>query len=312
MYTDNFANNLLFFLLKPENEVDEGQLNRVEWEKIFYGVLSNIMTGIFTYGNMERPQIICTEKSFFHSSYVGAYEDGSTGVIVAPIVPVGKMNNWGTYSQFDVLLPDGNTVRKNANELVVGYTYNIPTIPDSLLCWKYAEILAELKISILNGIILSRRSAIIEVEDENMVNEVLTAFNRHRVGAPVTIAKSRRGGTSNNVMEFSNATTVTEYYDNVRDVLNEFLTVTGLSSLVNPNKKERLLDNEISSNEDIKNTLLTNRIENREDFIKAVNERYGTKWEVSVDENIIAMIDDLKQTLGGVEDGTAEDPRTED
>lgn len=312
MFVDNFANKLLFFILKPENDIEQGQLERSEWQYICYGVLSNILTGIFTYGNMERSRIRLVEKSYFHSSYVGAFNDDTTGVIVAPITPVGKMNNWGMYSSYDVLLPDGTTKRMSADELVVGYSYNIPTIPDSLLCWKFAEVLAELKVSIENGIILSRKSAMIEVDDENMVDEVLTAFNNHRVGAPVTIKKSRKGGTSTNVMEFTNPTTITSYYDNVRDVLNEFLTVTGLSSLVNPNKKERLLDNEISSNEDIKNTLLTNRIENREDFIKEVNDRFGTNWEVSVDPSILAQVEELQQMIGGVEDGTTENPRPED
>lgn len=302
MFVDNFANRLLFFILKPENEIEEGQLNRTEWQYIFYGVLSNIMTGIFTYENMERSRIRLVEKSYFHSSYVGAFNDDTAGVVVAPITPVGKMNNWGMYSRYDVLMPDGTTKQMSADDLVVGYSYNIPTIPDSLLCWKFAEVLAEIKISIENGIILSRKSAMIEVDDENMLEEVLTAFNNHRVGAPVTIKKSRKGGTSSNVMEFTSATTVTEFYDNVRDVLNEFLTVTGLSSLVNPNKKERLLDNEISSNEDIKNTLLTNRIENREDFIKEVNERFGTDWKVSVDPSILSQVEDLQNTIGGIMD----------
>lgn len=305
MFVDNFANRLLFFILKPENEIEEGQMERTEWQYIFYGVLSNIMTGIFTYGNMERARIRLVEKSYFHSSYVGAFNDDTAGVVVAPITPVGHMNNWGMYSRYDVLMPDGTTKQMNADDLVVGYSYNIPTIPDSLLCWKFAEVLAELKISIENGIILSRKSAMIEVDDENMLEEVLTAFNNHRVGAPVTIKKSRKGGTSTNVMEFTSATSVTEFYDNVRDVLNEFLTVTGLSSLVNPNKKERLLDNEISSNEDIKNTLLTNRIDNREDFIKEVNDRFGTDWKVSVDPSILAQVENLQDTIGGMMNGSA-------
>lgn len=303
----NIANKLLYFMLRPENGTDEGQIERLQWSHFFYGVFANVMTGIFTYENIERSRVRCIERSFFNSTYVVAFNDDSSGVIVAPAMPVGDMNSWGLYSEYDILMPDGRTVRKRADDVVVGYNYNIPTIPDSLLCWQFAELMAELKISIKNGIILSRKTAVMEVDDENMLNEVLTQFNQHTIGAPVIIKKNRKGATSSQVMEFTSPTTVTEYYDNVRDILNEFLTVTGLSSLVNPNKKERLLDSEISSNEDIKNTLLTNRIENREDFIQAINDKFGTDWKVSVDENIISMVEDLSETYGGDKDGSTDD-----
>ena len=94
-------------------------------------------------------------------------------------------------------------------------------------------------------------------------------------------------------MEFTQPTTVDDYYNGLRDVLNEFLTTTGLSSLVNPNKKERLITDEISSNDDIKNTLLSNRVDNRKAFIEGINDKFGTVYKVSVDDNIYKTVNNL-------------------
>ena len=125
----------------------------------------------------------------------------------------------------------------------------------------------------------------------------MTQFNSHRNGNPV-IVKKRREEDEYKTMEFTSPTKVDDYYNGLRDVLNEFLTTTGLSSLVNPNKKERLITDEISSNDDIKNTLLSNRIDNRVAFIDGINEKFGTNYKVSVDDNILKTINDLVERGG--------------
>lgn len=289
---DNIFTKMLFFVLQPTNEIEKSMIDRQKWLNIWYGVLSNIMTGIFTYTGIE-PQIVKRiNYAFFHSAYVCAYEDENTGIIVAPCEPVGEINDWGEYSSYNVVLPDGKRKNINKEDCVIGYNYYLPSICDSLMCYQFAESLSELKLSIQNSIILSRVTSMIEVPNENALNEVLTKFNNYSIGTPLIVAKKRE---DENFQAFSITPpeSVDKYYDGLRNVLNEFLTVTGLSSLVNPNKKERLLNNEISSNEDIKNTLLSNRIENREDFIRAVNEKFNTAWKVMIDERIFSMVDEL-------------------
>ena len=253
------------------------------------------MCGIFTYENIPRQLVRRINTSFFTSSYVCAYSDDKTGIAVAPCSPVGKLNNWGEYSAYDLILPDGKSKQLKLNDCVVGYNYDLPTISDSVLCYQFAEQIAELKVSIENAIILSRKTAIFEVPNENAFNEVLQEFNNHRTGNPVIVKKKREEDTYK-TLEFTQPTTVDEFYNGLRDVLNEFLTTTGLSSLVNPNKKERLITDEISSNDDIKNTLLSNRVDNRKAFIDNINEKFGTEYKVSVDDNIYKTVNDLVKT----------------
>lgn len=292
MFDITKLDNLMFFMLQPQNETDKAITNHLKWTTLWYGVLSNIMCGIFTYENVPRQLKKRINNAFFTSSYVCAYNDNELGIVVAPCSPVGSINNWGEYSSYDLILPNGQSKQLKLDDCVIGYNYDLPTISDSVLCYQFAEQIAELKVSIENAIILSRKTAIFEVPNENAFNEVLQEFNNHRTGNPV-IVKKKREEESYKTMEFTQPTTVDDYYNGLRDVLNEFLTTTGLSSLVNPNKKERLITDEISSNDDIKNTLLSNRVDNRKSFIAAINDKFGTDYKVSVDDNIYKTVNNL-------------------
>ena len=302
MFDITNMNNLLFFMLAPQNGIDKGITDNLKWTNIWYGVLSNIMSGIFTYDNIPKPLIKRLNTSFFTSSYVGAYEDDKLGIVVAPCTPIGKINNWGEYPSYDLILPSGKTKRVNIDDVVIGYNYDLPTVCDSVLCYEYAKQIAEIKISIDNAIILSRKTAMVEVPSENATNEVLTKFNNHSVGVPIIVSKSRPEEEFK-TLELANPNSIDDYYNGLRDILNEFLTTTGLSSLVNPNKKERLITDEISSNDDIKNTLLSNRITNRELFITSINEKFDTNWKVSVDDNIFKTVNNLVNNVNNYDKG---------
>lgn len=293
-------NKLLFFVLQPANETENALYDKNTWLYIWYGVFSNILTGIFDYENVSSVLRRRIDQSFFNSSYVCAFKDETENVIVAPCTPNGRLNAWNEYTSFFAIMPDGTEKQINSENAVIGYNYNISTICDSVLAWRYAQSVAELKVSIDNAIILSRKSAIIEVPDKNCLSEVLTQFNNHAIGNPVTVSVERPD-TEFKTLSFTPPETLSGFYDALRDVLNEFLTVTGLSSLVNPNKKERLITDEINSNDDIKNTLLANRIQNRKEFIANVNKKFGTDWKVDVDNKIIDTVNGIFNYVGGEE-----------
>jgi len=291
---DNFINKLMFFIA-PTNDLEESTLEKNRWLQIWYGVFSNIMCGIFTYSNMKNYVKRRINQSFLVSNYVVAfYDEELKDVVFAPCYPSGERNSWNEYTRYNMILPDGKerVLKRDSDKFVIGYNYDVPTINDNLICWQFATTISEIKLSIDNSIILSRFSHLIEVENENQVNEILDFISDQRIGKPFTIAK-KRVGTEHKTTNIAPPTSIIDYYDGLRDVLNEFLTVTGLSSLVNPNKKERMITTEITSNEDIKNTLLSNRIENRENFFNEVNEMFGTDYKCEIDEKIYSTVESL-------------------
>lgn len=46
-------NDLLFFVLQPTNGTEQALYDKERWKYIWYGVLSNILTGIFDYENVN-------------------------------------------------------------------------------------------------------------------------------------------------------------------------------------------------------------------------------------------------------------------
>ena len=290
----NFLQRMLYWIL-PTNQEEKSMIDKIKYFNIWYGVLSNIVSSIFDYENIDKTLRRRLDQSFFVSAYVCAFElDSVGGLVFAPCIPMGERNAWGEFTQYQAILPDGKFKQFDLkkDKFVIGYNYNIPTIADSVMVYQFADTLSEVEISIRNSIILSRKCNVIEVDNPNATDEVLSKFNSMQIGNPIVISKSRASEETKS-LNIDKPTIISEYFDGLRDILNEFLTVTGLSSLVNPNKKERLITDEISSNDDIKNTLLKNRIENRIEFIEKVNEVFDKDYKVQVNENIKETINDL-------------------
>jgi hypothetical protein len=299
----NFLQRMLYWIL-PTNQEEKSNIDRIKYFNIWYGVLSNIISSIFDYKNIDKTLRRRLDQSFFVSAYVCAFElDDVGGLVFAPCLPMGERNAWGEFTQYQAILPNGDFKQFNITDekFVIGYNYNIPTISDSVMVYQFAETLSEIEISIRNSIILSRKCTVIEVDNPNATDEVLSKFNSMQIGNPIIISKTRASEESKS-LNIDKPTIVSEYFDGLRDILNEFLTVTGLSSLVNPNKKERLITDEISSNDDIKNTLLKNRIENRIEFIENVNSVFGTDYKVDVNENIKETVNDLFNDVNNYND----------
>lgn len=286
MNTFNYGtlNNMLFYL-KPTNQTDKTLIDKSIWTDIYYRTLSNILMGLFEYENMSYTLTRRLNYSSFNSTYFGSFLLDNE-LIFAPLVPQGELNAWGEYSTYDAIMPNGERKLLNREDVVIGSNFYMPIICDSALCYEYAKDLAELKISIENAIVLSRKSAIIESDNSNEVDELLTQFNSHTLGNPVIIRKSRTNGNGNRTMAFGDMSDVSEYYEGFRNIITDFLTVTGLSSLVNPNKKERLIVAESEGNADIKNTLIQNRIDNRQYFIDEVNKKFNTDFKIRFNDKV--------------------------
>lgn len=284
-------------LLTPSNPTEEALQEKNKWLFNYFTMLSNVLIGTFEWQGMTYMQEKLINKASFFSSYWGAWEYNGQ-VIVTPLQPIGQVNAWGEYTGYNAIMVDGTTKRVTLDNLVLGQSTFLQTVPDSVVVWNFSELLAELKLTIKNTIILSRKSAYIRTPDENSVNTALRKYNNLCVGNPIVIEDKRQNSTLG-IMQFTDSKDVTDYYDNVRDVLNEFLTVTGLSALVNPNKKERLITDEVSSNNDIKGALLSNKIKNRQEFCNEVNEKFGTNWSVAISINATDNISEFANFMKG-------------
>lgn len=276
----SFVNNTLGN--NPISMTQDVKGKKIMYQTLFFGTLSSIVGNVFDYEGFEPIDEIDLKRCFLFSHYVG-YLDRLRKFV--PLSPAGIRNFYNEYTEFRSAVGDEQeefSVYSDKN--IVGFSRSFYTINDAYVCYIYACRLAELVISIDNAVIASRILNIF-VGNENQTLELNELFQRINLGYPYTI-KEEFNEDSARVLQLQQPTEINKFYDAYRDIINEFLMVEGLSSLVNPAKKERLLTDEISSNEDIKSTILMDKYQNRQAFLDKINTKYGTDYQVKFNLNM--------------------------
>lgn len=280
MFEFNFIDNS--FMLFPQNIGQDVAGNRAKYQIMLFGALSNVLGNIFDYENMENIDEIDLKRTFFYSHYVGFDEDLEKFI---PLVPAGAHNIYNEYTEFNSAIGD---VKKRFSVFdkytPVGYGRSFFTVSDAFLCWDYAGRLAEILVSI-DGSVLASRILNVFVGSENQANELKLIFEKLNCGIPAHIT-AEFNEENFKAVQLKEPQSVVYYYDAFRNILNEFLTVSGLSSLVNPSKKERLIVGETENNEDIKSTILFDKYQNRKTFLDKINSAFGHDYKVKFNVNV--------------------------
>lgn len=301
MYDFNFIENT--FLTFPHDEGQNSIAQTMKYQIELYGALSNVLGNIFDYENLDNIDEIDLKRTFFYSHYVGYDNDIKKFV---PLTPAGAQNIYNEYTAFYSAIGD---VKKKFNvfdkNTPVGYGRSFFTVSDAFLCWDYAGRLAEILISIDLSVLASRILNVF-VGSENQANELKLIYQKLNCGIPAHIT-AEFNEENFKALQLHEPHSIMEYYDAFRNILNEFLTVSGLSSLVNPSKKERLIVGETENNEDIKSTILFDKYQNRKKFLDTINETFGTNYTVTFNVNIENDIENLMsltgENKGGVDNG---------
>ena len=282
-----------FRFLKRNNPEEEQIFNTLNWNAIYFSFLSNICTGIFDFSNIQKDNEDLLIKSIFSFNYICALKSEDGNIIFCGANPVGNCNNYGLFSEFDVYLTH-KTIRKKVtdNDCIIGKINTISGVTYNDICIEFSTILTDIKTSIRSSILLSRITKVFEVDNDKEVNTILTEINQSiELGRPYIVKKKSLSNTTNNFIDFDIENT-NKYYDTFREVINEFLTLIGLKSLSAPNKKERLITDEVNSNEDIKSTILKMQYNNISNFINDVNKKFNLDIEVNINENIENIVDE--------------------
>lgn len=298
MNTFNFIDNNIFNMnmLNVGNDV---QFKKMKYTIELFGALSNVLGNMFDYEDMENIDEIDLKRTFFYAFYVGFDNDYEKFV---PLTPAGAKNIYNEYTDFVSAIGD---IKKKFSvfnpDTPVGYCRSFFTVSDAFLCYDYASRLAEVLISIDNSILASRILNVF-VGSENQENELKLIYEKLNCGIPTHITADFNDENFK-AIQLKEPQSAVYYYDVFRNILNEFLTVSGLSSLFNPSKKERLINSEVESNEDLRSTILFDKYQNRKKFLDKINERFGHNYKVKFNVNVS---DDFANILnkGGFDNGT--------
>lgn len=284
-------------LFRGRNEEERAIFDLINWDNIFYCFLSNVCNGIFNFENITKEEEDLLLTSIFKFNYIACYKNKNSNYIFCGATPLGEPNEYGLYKNYQLNLTNGNIKISSLNDnLIIGKLNTIVGVTYNDLCIEFSNLLSQNEKSILNSIILSRMTKVFTVENENDSEDLRTQINATlEIGKPYIIKK----GT------FSQGVTVTDisiedtvkYFDVFRELINQFLSLIGLTSLVAPNKKERLITDEIKSNDDIKSTILSRQFDNLKNFIEEVNEKTNRNIEISINEKIDKQVEELKSTV---------------
>lgn len=285
-------------LFQPKDKYDDVKIRHNYYLNLYYGLFANIMTNLFTYKNLDNIKSNDLKKCFFTSYYVGAYQDGDT-LLFTPLEPKGEPNVLGDFIEFRPLMyNDKQTV--SSSDMIIGTDKTMRTLSDKIVCYIFANKVADILISIDTAVVDSRLNNIY-VGTENEIKDMLTSWENRNIGTPVTVKLASKESFDVKVEQLAKPTMVSDFYSSYRDIINEFMILTGISTISNPNKKSRMITGEIGLYDGLKSTVYLDKFVHRQKFIERINEEYGTEIEVVPNVDLDLFIEGLDKNLDGME-----------
>ena len=288
---------------KSNDQYEDVKIRRTYYINLYYGVLSNIVSNLFTYKNMDIILSNDLKKCFFSSHYVGAFKVNGD-ILFSPLEPIGSPNILGDFDTFKPLMYNKDVVR--ISEFILGCDKTMRTLSDKIICFIFANRLADLLISVDTAIIDSRINNIFK-GTENQIKNMLLSWEKRNIGAPLTVKLENKDNFDIQVEQLVKPTMISDFYNGYREILNEFLSCLGVTSLSAPNKKERLVTGELNQYDGMQTSIFIDKYTQRQKFINEINEKYGTDFVVIPNVDISMFNEDNTNDPSQYSEGNIDD-----
>ena len=181
---------------------------------------------------------------------------------------------------------------------------NISSYPMINFIITYADRLSDLMRSMDTAAWLLQLPYIVTCEQSqvNSFDQLFKKVGEHYPYIPVSDALNPDSINAINLNP--NTDTLKTLWDQYRNIDNEIRTFLGIQNQCNSDKKERLIVDEVNSNNEITNDYLYLRLRQREDFCKKINAFFGLNVSVKVNKSReFSLIDQTKSSneKGGTE-----------
>lgn len=263
----------------------------------YYSRLKLIALSLFEWSGLPKS---CSarflEESLFHYGQAIFIEDEDMSYLTLKAVESGELNVYNEplyYTAFST----GYSKMYNADECVFIRNNYINKSTESTLIL-YAERLAKIQLAIDINVNAQKTPILIRTEEKTQ-KSLQTIYNYYEGDAPVIIASKSLQDKPLEVLKTDAPYVVDKLREEKRNVWNEALEFLGLNTNPSENKKERLIVNEVNSNneqvESQENIFYITRLE----ACEKINEKYGLNVSVNF------RIDKLKNAYmeGGAEFG---------
>ena len=254
---------------------------------------------MFTWENLPYPlESRHIEKYLYEYGQAIFYDNETFGKICLPCVPTGSLNQFGEPLSVTVdshlihdtvMLKDG--IRILNNDLI---------IPTDFYVRQYAEKMTEVEMSIDMNVKQQKFPFFVETDKKNEFT-MKQIFKQKEDGTPYIYANKNLGIGQTTVHTLDVPYVVDKLSEYKYELEREILTFLGLNNTVE--KEERLLVDEINSNNDFIERNVDIMFKNREFACKRINELFGTNIRVIKNSDINSTSLDLSKKEGDKENG---------
>ena len=254
---------------------------------------------MFTWENLPYPlESRHIEKYLYEYGQAIFYDNETFGKICLPCAPTGSLNQFGEPLSVTVnshlihdtvMLKDG--IRILNNDLI---------IPTDFYVRQYAEKMTEVEMSIDMNVKQQKFPFFDETDKKNEFT-MKQIFKQKEDGTPYIYANKNLGIGQTTVHTLDVPYVVDKLSEYKYELEREILTFLGLNNTVE--KEERLLVDEINSNNDFIERNVDIMFKNREFACKRINELFGTNIRVIKNSDINSTSLDLSKKEGDKENG---------
>lgn len=250
------------------------------------------------------------ERNLFNEGRVLAFEKELDGMTILPTCAFSKFNDYGVPVEYQAISFNGKSYKRSITDSVL--IKNSPLLSPCLpTVYEYCKDLANIRQAIKTNV-NSTKTPFIFKGDKQQLLTMKNMYKQISQNEPVIY------GETSSMPNFEAVNTQAPYVADKLDnlfmsTLSKVLTYLGINSNA-IEKKERLTNDEVNSNNDFITAHLRARLDCRKEALEKINKMFGTNWSVEINEDYIKneLFDDLKNIMNNDNNEEGDDNATRD